>query len=212
MKKIAFIGLLILLTNLISAQTVQKDYLLKVLNNLEQIKSADYLSVESYGYPGDTLAYTTYSNYVKEHQNLSDSIIGAHFACFDQTDTTKINTCYDGLMFASIDWNEKTVRVAKIDRYNRPSIIPPFFTHTKYIIQYALNNSDSTKLLFKDYGDSVQFSLLIYDKIVNIYGNPMLLNKNEKQDKGKNSRYDIWINKSNDLPYRMRRKMPHQSS
>ena len=59
MKRTVFIGFFILLTNLVSAQTDKKDYLMKVLHNLEHIKSATYLSESSSSAPGDTLAFNT---------------------------------------------------------------------------------------------------------------------------------------------------------
>lgn len=215
MKRKVFIGLFILLTNFVSAQTDKKDYLIKVLNNLEQIKSATYHNELSSSSPGDTLAFNTYYQYVKEFKNLSDTFIYARYANFDQTDTTQLMLWYDGSMVASVNWNSETVKVDSFgDNPNKSfrPVMAPFFANVRGIIKYALNNSDSAKLIFNDYGDSLQFSLLIFDKIVEFNGKPINFDNPGSQNKGKISQYDVWINKSNNLPYRTRRKMPHQTS
>jgi thiol-disulfide isomerase/thioredoxin len=212
MKRIVFFGLFILLTNLISAQLDKKAYLTKVLYNLEQIKSATYLFESSSSAPGDSMVFKTFTKYVKEFKNLTDTFIYSSYASFDPIDTLKLNYCYDGSMATSVNWDEETIRIDSFVEYKNLSfrpVIAPFFANIKGIIKYILNNSDSSSLNIQDFGDSIQISLVIFEKIVEINGKPMIF---KSPNNNIVSRYDVWINKSNNLPFRMRRKMPHQTS
>ena len=88
----------------------------------------------------------------------------------------------------------------------------PFFNYTKSIIKYALDTKDSITTDLKDFGDSIKFSLYIPYKVVEFQGKPVANDNPYLSNKDEYSRYDIWIKKSNSLPYRYRRNMPHQTS
>jgi thiol-disulfide isomerase/thioredoxin len=196
-------------------ETISKDdYLHKVLSNLEQIKSATYYSTASGSAPGDTLRFVTYDYYRKEYCNPADTFIGSKFAWFQSEDTTKMYFFYDGLAQAYIDTEIKTVQIDSFQSNRLPfrPIGPPFFNYTKSIIKYALETRDSISTQLKDFGDSVKFSLAVYgDSQVELFGKPVY-NKNPYGTGKEVSRYDIWINKSNDLPYKYRRNMSTNTS
>lgn len=192
----------------------KNDYLRKVLTNLEQIKSATYFSTISGSAPGDTTAFNTYNWYNKEYSNPADTFIGSSFAWFQPMDTTKMYFFYDGLAKAYIDSDIKTIEIDSFQTNTLPfrPIGPPFFNYTKSIIKYALETKDSISTDLKDFGDSLLFRLVVYsDKQVEFHGKP-IYNKDPYRTGEEISRYDIWINRLNDLPYRYRRTMSHQTS
>jgi thiol-disulfide isomerase/thioredoxin len=209
-----FFGLTLLIIQSCKENISKDDYLRKVLTNLDQIKSATYLSTTSGSAPGDTLRFVTYKYYNKEYSNPVDTFIGSKFAWFLTEDTTKMYYFYDGLAQAYIDTEMKTVRIDSFQTNKLPfrPIGPPFFNYTKNIIKYALETKDSISTRLKDLGDSVQFSLAIYgDSQVEFFGKPVY-NKNPYGTGKEVSRYDIWISKSNNLPYRYRRNMSTNTS
>jgi len=189
-------------------------YLRKVLANLEQIKSATYYSTISAYSPGDNSAYGIQYSYFKEYINLSDTSVGASFVKLMQSDTTRMEYCYDGRIRAWVNWDERTY--VTDDFQNNPwpfrVIMPPFVTKAKSIIQYALATKDSIMINTQDFGDSLLFNITIYDHVVEFVGKLPVYETPLGSMIGETSRYEIWVDKSNDLPYRIIREMPHNSS
>ncbi len=109
MMRIAELIVKVVLTGMIMAILVScsnresaKDYLGKVVKNLENIESATYHSKGEAWVPGDTAASFISQLYVKEYNNPADTTIGASFVKHLQEDTTRMTFCYDGKMRASI--------------------------------------------------------------------------------------------------------------
>ena len=192
-----------------------EEYLQSVFNKLDKIKSATYNLTGSASAPGDTLSFSVPQHlYIKEFVNPADEFVGASSIKYYKQDTTKIHEFYDGLVRGKFDWEEKTIKIDSFQNNPYPFriVVHPFYTKTKNIIKYALETDDSTKIVLKDFGDSIQFSLLIYDKVVEFVTQPFVDINPFESSIGKISQYDIWIRKSDNLPYRMRRKMNHQTS
>jgi thiol-disulfide isomerase/thioredoxin len=190
------------------------DFLKKVLANIDQIKSATYFSTVSASAPEDTTRFVTYDWYKNEYFNAADTFIGSSFAWFQPFDTSKMYFFYDGLAQAYIDTDIRTIEIDSFKTSTLPfrPIGPPFFNYTKNIIKYALETKDSISTCLQDFGDSLRFSLIIYgDKQVEFFGNPFYI-KNPYGSGKEVSRYDIWINKSDYLPYQYRRKMATNTS
>jgi len=190
-----------------------KDYLGEVLSNLEKIESATYKSTNEGWAPGDTAAYIIMLKYIKEFNNPQDSTIGASYVSLLQDDTTQMTFCYDGKMSATVMEDDKAIR---IDSFNvrilplRP-LTPPFFNYTKSIIKYALDTNDSISLEMKVLKESIYFCLKIFeDKQVEFFGKAYFIDNPYFGDQ--TSKYEIWINKSNDLPFKVRREMSHDIS
>lgn len=192
----------------------KNDYLLKVLDNLEKIKSATYYSTVSASMPGDTLEFKTYSRHTEEYFNPSDTSVGSSFAVTQQDRTHKTSWFYDGIAFTYLLWDEKRISIDSFQTSTLPHrpIGTPFFNYTKSIIKYALDTKDSITTDLKDFGDSIKFSLYIPYKVVEFHGKPVANDNPYLSNKDEYSRYDIWIKKSNYLPYRYRRNMPHETS
>jgi thiol-disulfide isomerase/thioredoxin len=192
----------------------KKDYLRKVLGNLEKIESATYFSTVSRSAPGDTLDFTTFSRHTEEYINPTDTFIGSSFVETQQDATNKVSWFYDGIAETFLDWNKKTISIDSFQTNTLPfrRMATPFFNYTRSIIKYALETQDSISIDLKDFGDSIRFSLYIPYKVIEFYGKPVVNDDPDLSSKDEYSRYDIWINKSNDLPYSYRRKMPHQTN
>ena len=185
-----------------------------VLANLEQIKSATYSSVCIASAPGDTMEFSTFSSQTEEYLNPVDTLIGSSFGVSMQSGTSRVRWFYDGKAEAFLDLKEKTIMIDSFQTNTLPfrPITPPFFNHALSMIKYALETKDTISTELTDYKDSIKFSLYIPYKVVEFFGKPFVLDDPYLARKDAYSRYDIWINKSDNLPYRIRRNMPHQTT
>lgn len=190
------------------------DYLHKVLGNLKQIKSANYYEYKESYLPGDTTPKFGDSIYVKEYDNPSDTTIGASFIAFQPEDTTKMKWCYDGKIRARVNREKKFFEIDSFKNNKLPfrPITPPFFNYTTSIIKYALETKDSSSIDINDLGESVRLRLKVFnDKQVEFFGKPFYLESPNGLEE-EISKYEIWINKSNNLPYKVNREMSHDRS
>jgi len=168
MKKTIFISAIISMLLLIECKNDsfnEKEYIQKVITNLEQIKSATYdITTESWA-PGDTSASGIYFRYIKEYNNPIDTTIGASYVSLLQQDTTQMAFCYDGNMRAIAYEDEKTIVIDsfKVRKLPFRPLTPPFFNYAKNILKYALETNDSISINTKDFGDSIFISLTIYE-------------------------------------------------
>ncbi len=213
MKKISFLAVLMLFSNIIIGQS-EKAYLSKVLNNLNQIKSATYDRYMAASAPYDTLVSRTYNIHMTEYINPSDTFVGASYAQFLLEDSSKMIYFYDGKVKCSMDWDTKIMSSTGFQNNQSPFriVYPPFFTQVKSLINYTLETSDSIKLTSTDLGDSVLVNLTIYNKLPEVVGNRIRYAPPMDLTLEIISIYDIWINKSDDLPYRLRKKFPDRMS
>ena len=110
-SSLLFAGVLFILLNCSNVDNNKKDYLHKVLNNLNRIKSATYYETREAWAPGDTSASGVYNHYVKEFDNPSDTTIGASYVRLLQEDTTQMTFCYDGNMRAVVYEQDKMIGI-----------------------------------------------------------------------------------------------------
>jgi len=130
-------------------------------------------------------------------------------------DTTKLEFCYDGHMRALVYHDVKGIVIDNFKVRPLPfrPLSPPFFNHTKNIIRYTLQTEDSISVDLEDFGDYVYFKLVINeDKQVEFFGEAHYMPENPYIFGETTSMYELWINKSNDLPYKVRREMSHDIS
>lgn len=193
---------------------VKEAYLRKVLANLETIKSATYyIDGEAYQ-PGDTVPLFIYKRYLKEYNFPADSTIGAIYTEFEGNDTTQYSFGYNGEVRLLVYSKEKEVAVD--DFTSRPlpfrPVIPPFFNYVTNIIKYALETKDHITTTLTDVGDQYHFKLVIEeDTQVEFFGKAIHMPKSPFCT-DPTSIYEIWIRKSDDLPYKRRREMSHDVS
>jgi len=178
----------------------QNKYLIKVLGNLELIHSASYLNTVISYTPGNDSPNFVQKRYYKELSNPYDTTIGSNFSYFDPFDTS-----------VNFDWSDKMIVIDSFKLNTLPfrPVTPPFFNLTKSIIEYALETNDSISLKIESYGDSLLFSLVIYGgKQVEFFGKPYYIDNPYRPIDGE-SKYFIWISKSDDLPFKLRREMSY---
>ena len=215
LKTVKLIYLLLLLSIGISCNTNNSiNYLKRVLSNLERIESATYSVQSEAWYPGDTLPYSVNCKFVHEYNNPMDSTIGASDICFDCDVTTKLKSGYDGKIKASINHDEKVIVLDDFSTRPLPfrTYSPPFFNYTKNIIQYALTTKDSISFDLKEFEEYYYFKLIINEnKQVEFFGKAYHMPESPYISET-TSIYEIWISKSNNLPYKLRREMSHQTS
>ena len=182
----------------------EKKYLTQVLNNLEQIKSASYISSR---FSNSGMGDVTFIYYAKEFANPADTAAGVSYGQFYPTDTTKVYHFYDGnaSIYIRDDIKEVSIDSFKVYRYPfRP--VRAFFNSSKNIIKYALTSNDSILKEFHDFGDSLLFSLTIYSdkQVVLIYVRPQYFDNPNYRFGDEINKYDIWIDKTTGLPYKYR--------
>jgi thiol-disulfide isomerase/thioredoxin len=189
----------------------KNDYLRKVLANLEQIRSAAYFSTMSFNPPGDTTVLKTYIWYKKEYVNASDTTIGSVFAWFYPDDTSRMYLYYDGLAQANLDNDKKTISIDSFQTNTLPfrPVSSPFFNRAKNILEYALETKDSISTELKEFGDSIRFTLYIPHKVIYFFGKPFEMDNPYLSRENAFCKYEIWIKKSDNLPYRIINKTPH---
>jgi len=214
MKKTTLFVILMLSSTIIFGQS-KNDYLKKVLNKLKKVESATYNSRREGWAPADTAASGIMNYFTKEYNNPLDSTIGASYVSLLQQDTTQMTFCYDGKMRAIVYEEDKKI---VIDSFNvrklpfRP-LTPPFFNYTKSIIKYALETKDSISIKMEEKEDVVYLCLTIFkDQQVEFFGKAYYMEKNPYDFGESTSKYEIWIDKSTDLPFKVRREMSHDIS
>ena len=214
-KHIIFALFVFNILNAYSTSKETKEYLRVVLNNLEKVESATYNSMKEGWAPGDTAASIIMNHYIKEYNNNSDSTIGASFVSLMQKDTTQMEFCYDGKMLASVNKKNKTIMIDSFNVRKLPfrPLTPSFFNYNKNIIKYALDTKDSITIKTEDKKEFIYCCIMIFkDKQVEFFGKPYYMEKNPYDYGETTSKYEIWIDKSTDLPFKIRREMSHNIS
>ena len=210
MKRVIF-GILLISLFGCNPTNNQYDYLKDMSENLDQIKSASYFLTVTSSAPGDTARFTDpYEKYYKFFINPSDTLVGSSSATFSAKDTTKMTDFYNGKVRGKVNWDQQYVKIDSFKHHPFPFRLVhyPFYTRINEIVKYSLTTTDSIQTDFKDYGDSILFSLRIINKHVYFHIKPIVIN-NEYIPEDEISQFDIWFNKKDDMPYRMRSKWHH---
>ena len=192
-----------------------RTYLKKVLSNLDKVESASYHEQSQSWQPGDTTAITNSFRFIKEYTNPSDSTIGASYVALNAKDTTRFEFGYDGKVKMISFHERKGIMIDDFTTRKLPFRLvgPPFFCYSRNIIGYALSTGDSITTEWKDLGEAYYFKLVIHeDRQVEFFGKAYYIPKPPFDLGDPTSIYELWINKSDDLPYKVRREMSHQIS
>ena len=211
--KIITLSLLLSVGVSCKANNCTTEFLKRVLSNLEQIKSATYTSIKEAWQQGDTIATRISCYFVREYNNPADTTIGASVIHFDCECSTKFLWGYDGNIAVSvsegiISVNDFTTRALPF----RP-VSPPFFNYTTSIIRYVLTTQDNISVDLQEFDDYYFFRLVINeDRQIEFFGRAYRMAENPFIFGETTSIYELWICKSNYLPYRVRREMFHSIS
>lgn len=192
-----------------------RTYLKKVLSNLDKVESASYHEQSQSWQPGDTTAITNSFRFIKEYTNPSDSTIGASYVALNAKDTTRFEFGYDGKVKMISFHEHKGIMIDDFTTRKLPFRLvgPPFFCYSRNIIGYALSTGDSITTEWKDLGEAYYFKLVIHeDRQVEFFGKAYYIPIPPFDLGDPTSIYELWINKSDDLPYKVRREMSHQIS
>jgi len=185
-------------------------YIYRIYDHLKQIKSASYFWYQSASVLYDTIPSLSYNVFNKEFDNPKDTFVGANIASFQSEDTTKMVYFYDGKVKSYLDWENKTIPVDSFqyDRYPFRVVYPPFFTYVKCLLKYVLETPDNKIVQVYNFSDSVLIRFSVNDKLVEVVGNRIVYADPSNLTEDKWTKYDIWINKVTDLPYRMIKRFP----
>ena len=192
-----------------------RQYLKETLTNLREIKSATYFSRREAWAPGDTVPSIVQFHYYKAYNNPIDTTLGASWVALEHKDTTKLKSAYDGHMYATVFEEEKGILIDsfKVRKLPFRPMSVPFYFYTRDILEYALTTTDSVSLDFNDLGDTVYVKLTIHeDRQVEFFGKAHYMPENPYSKMEPTSRYELWIDKSTKLPFRVRREMFHNIS
>lgn len=209
------IAMIALLLNACKEDYSSVSYLQDVLSNVEAIESASYKLTGENWYPGDTTPLGIRSTLVKEYDNPSDKTIGAKFVQLNYSDTTITEFCYDGEMRALINNDENFIVLDSFRLIPRPfrALTPPFFNYAKSILRYALTTNDSVSLVINDQKDAVYMKMTIFEAHqVEFFGKAYYMPITPYTFDDNTSQYELWISKSDNLPYKIRRAMSHNIS
>ena len=180
----------------------------KVLDKINTIKTATYYSEKSSSAPYDTTYFNTYKRFMKMYLNPEDSFSGASFSSSFIGDTLKYDLCYDGKYDIRFDWENRSVQIDTLEGDDNGRPYAPFLIRVRTLIEYALNNADSTQVTYETFPDSVKINFSFNNKMVEISD----VTPSVRYDSGKVSEYRIVINAKNYLPFKLIRMMPHQRS
>jgi peroxiredoxin len=204
MKKTLIVLLSILSFNSLFCQS-KEDFLNDLLKKIADIKTASYTRTSTASAPGDTLAFSTFQNYYEMYFNPKDTIVGASFSMSPADNRNEIEMCYDGTYSVRFDWRKRHAEIDTIK--DELMFMVPFFIRAKSLIEYTLEHSDSSKINFNKNSDTTKIEFYFPNKIVEFIGlKPFIMYSTNKA-----SRYELWIDKNN-IPYKIVRKMPHQTS
>ena len=193
----------------------KKEILNTVLSNLEEIKSAEFVSNGEAWAPGDTVPAVKVDRRYIAYDNSVDTSIGASWVVLDNEDLTQLQFAYDGQMRASVYKEEKGIMIDSFTFRKLPfrPVSTPFYWYTRDILQYALTTEDSITLDVENLSDVIHVKLTIHeDQQVEFFGRAHHMPVPPYGHQDPTSRYELWINKSTLLPYKYRREMEHNIS
>ncbi len=189
----------------------QTDYLNEVLRRLERIETSSFREQRKSYAPGDTIPQIG-EVFCKAFANPSDTTLGVKFLIYDTADTSRVNYGYDGLQKAYFEHEEKTVRADDFSTLRLPfrPLSMPFFNYAEAILRYALTTSDRIETGLDDAGDAMHFRLEIdEERQIEFFGRAYRIPAEPLDPR---SIYEMWIRKSDMLPFRIRREMEHNTS
>lgn len=191
------------------------EYLKKVWEKLDEVSSATYYEDVKAWEPGDTIPVVAERLFCKEYTNPKDTTIGSSFVILKGTDTTRFEFGYNGEVNVTTYHDKKGIMIDDFTHRDLPFrlVSPPFFNYTKSIVNYILETTDSISTDLKEFDDYRYLKLVIHeDRQVEFFGKAYYIPKPPFNFGDPTSVYELWIGKSDDLPYKYRREMSHSIS
>ena len=216
MKKHQIFGIAIAMICSSCSQPDMHTYLKKVIKQMESIHSASYYSKNTSWQPGEDEPHAIKTFFIHEYDNPKDTTIGACRASFLPDENMRFSGGYDGVVSLSIYPEHKVVIEDNFTARPLPfrPIGSPFYNKARNILQYALETADSIQTSLMDEDSCYHFSITIYEETqVEFFGKATHLPKPPAEFyTDPVSHYEIWIRKSDNLPFKTLRKMSHNIS
>lgn len=201
---------------LIGYSCIQQDthsYLKEVLENMESIQSAKYYSHSITWSPDDKDPLFENVRVYHEYNNPEDTTIGASYAIFMPEENMRFNGGYNGKVKLVVYPEHKGIIEDDFTARPLPFRLAnsPFFNNTRNILQYAISTTDSIQTSIVDEDSCYHFSLTIFeDTQVEFFGKAVHMPQPPVEFYvDPISHYEIWIRKSDNLPFKYLRKMAH---
>lgn len=188
-----------------------ESYLQKVLDNLERVESATYVVFNEGWRPGEKNPIHSKYSYIEEYNNPADTVIGGAYVRLNQ-EKTQLEFTYDGNIRVLTYHDKKGLVVDDFSNNPYPIrlVSPPFFNYTKSIIRYILTTRDSIDVQLDDLGKEYHLKLTIDgERQVEFFGSPHYVENSYFEPL---SIYEMWVSKSTNLPYKVRRELCHDIS
>jgi len=205
MKKTIFIIIALLAANLTFSQS-ETDYIEKILKKLNEIKTAEYYTQITMSDVRDAVPVRTIDRYVKMYTNPADSLFGAGFMHSYNKDFTRYDMCYDGKYIVNFEWKDKIVQIDTLTNISSPGLIAPFLIRVRALLDYAMDHKNNVEISLKDLKDSVRIEFYFPEKAAYFTKVTPLIHPSPN----KFSRYVLWVNKADNIPYKLIRSMPTQ--
>ena len=215
-KKFLFLSVLIAFVGCTEKPMDTDTYLKQVIEKLEQIKSASYTK-ETYSYFMGVKEPNAYrQNYYKTYIYPTDTMLGWAFVVLDPENNRQMSFGYDGE--ASYDVFPKHQGVIRDDYSTRDlpfrPFAAPFYKDAHTLLDYALTTKDNVTYTLADSVDYYKFHIIIKEEEqVEIIGGQIVHNDaSNPYIEDPTSEYELWIDKQNGLPYRLKRIQEHDTT
>jgi len=205
MKKLIFIVIVALTTNSTFSQS-EINYIEKILKNLNEIQTAEYYTQTTMKDVRNAVPVRTINRYAKIFTNPADSLFGARYILSFSKYSASYDMCYDGRYFVDFEWKDKIAHIDTLTNKSSPGLIAPFFIRARSLLDYTITHKNNVKITHDDFEDSARIKLYIPEKTAYFTRlTPLIIHSPNKF-----SRYVLWINKANNLPYKLIRNLPDQ--
>ena len=197
-------------------EPTEREYLEKVLANVENIKVAEYETLEKEKAPYEKTWNRIWQVETTEHDNPIDTTLG--FSKIQRITAEGTILVYDGILSVDVDNNDMIVIVKDFQDKRSKSfpyrpVWPPFFNYVKSLMHYMLTTADSIQLVREETEEDYIYKLSIYeDQQVEFFGRDYKTPKSPFSlgEEDEYSFYTLWIHKADAMPYRYLREMSHQ--
>ncbi|MCB0685174.1 MAG: TlpA family protein disulfide reductase [Saprospiraceae bacterium] len=123
----------------------------KILNALYELRYLNYVFNRKKFIVGTSVPISETESFFRELIDPGDLKIGAKFIETLAGDPDKMIRLYDGVIYAEVDWQKKTMFTQNLmlPMLQRSTIASPFFTRMKGLVKYVLE-SDRVEVSFSD--------------------------------------------------------------
>ena len=215
-KKFLFLSVLIAFVGCTEKPMDTDTYLKQVIEKLEQIKSASYTE-DIYGYfTGAKEPTGHYMYYFKTYVHPEDTMMGWSYVRLDPDNNMQMTLGYDGDAHYSVFPEHQGVIRDDFSTRNLPfrPFAAPFYKDAHTLLDYALTTKDNVTYTLADSVDYYKFHIIIKEKEqVEIIGGQIVHNDaSNPYIEDPTSEYELWIDKQNGLPYRLKRIQEHDTT